>query len=122
VSALAVLLLRSTDEPERAVAALEAAAAAARAPRDGKPAVLLLEDEGARLGAKGVAETITGGGRPDAKAILSAILVAGGRVLVSEAAWRARGFEAGTLVDGATLVGPEALATLAADGYAIASF
>src|SRR5262245_49420768 len=122
MSALAVLLLRSTDEPERAVAALDAARAAAVAKGNAKPVVLLLDDEGARLAARGVAEAITGGGRPDARAILSQFVDAGGRLLVSRAAWLARGFSDDALLQGATLVGPESLGALAADGYSIASF
>ncbi len=122
MSVLAVLLLRSTDEPERAVAALGVAMAAVGA-RNGKEApVLVLEDEGVRLGAKGVAEAISGGGRPDAKGLLSSFVRGGGRLLVSREAWRQRGYGDDALVEGATLAGPETLAALAAAGFSIASF
>jgi uncharacterized protein len=119
---LAVLLLRSTDEPERAVAALSAARAATTLGATAQRPALVLDDEGVRIAAKGVAEAISGGGRPDAKEILTAFVSAGGRVLASRDAWRGRGYLDDALVEGATLVGAEILAELAAAGYAIASF
>ena len=124
MAALAVLLLRSTDEPDVAVAALRSAHGAALRPRRGpQPApALLLEAEGARLAAKGVADVLSGGGRPDVRALLEGFQKAGGRVLVSAAAWRERGYQDDALVPGAVLVGAEALADLAAEGLAIASF
>ncbi|MCC7139868.1 MAG: DsrE family protein [Planctomycetes bacterium] len=121
-SPLAVLLLCSTDDPDRAAAALLAARAAAVFGATPRPAVLLLESEGVRLGAKGVAEAISGGGRPDAKDALASFVRAGGRVLVARAAWAERGYQDDALVEGASLCGPSALAELAASHYAIASF
>ena len=121
MAALAVLLVRSTDDPDRAVAAVRAAHAAAAAFPASKPA-LVLDDEGVRVGAKGVAEVLSGGGRPNVKAMLAAFVAAGGRVLVSRDAWNERGYAADALVDGAALVDADALAQLAASGYAIASF
>jgi predicted peroxiredoxin len=116
---LCVLLLRSTDEPERAATALVAAHAAAKS---GRPAALYLASEGARLAARGVAETISSAGRPDARAEIDGFLAAKGRLLVSRACWRERGFADDALLPGATLVDPAALSDLAAEGFSFASF
>ena len=116
---LCVVLLHSTDEPDLAVAALEAAAAAVAS---GRKAALYLAVEGVRMGVKGVAETLSGFGRPDVKAILDGIVAGGGRVLLSGPCFRRRGFETSAVVAGATLVEPDALAGLAEEGYATVSF
>lgn len=117
---LCVLLLHSTDAPERAVAAVRAAHAAAAG---GKRAGLYLDVEGVRLAAKGVAETLSNAdGRPDVRALLQEFVARGGRVLVSSAEWSARGYEADALVDGASLAADDALATLAAEGWVFASW
>lgn len=121
-SPLAVLLLCSTDDPDRAVRALTCARAAAVHGASPRPAVLLLEGEGVRLGAKGVAEAVSGGGRPDAKETLASFVRAGGRVLVAREAWTERGYQDDALVEGAAFAGASALAELAASHYAIASF
>jgi predicted peroxiredoxin len=116
---LCVLLLHSTDEPDLAVAGLAAALAGARA---GRKVALWLAVEGARLGAQGVAETLSGHGRPDVAAMLKEIASAPGRVLIAAPCWRARGFEDDVLVPGAKVVEPEALSALVEDGFACASF
>ena len=116
---LCVVLLHSTDEPDLAVAGLEAAAAAVRS---GRKAVLYLAVEGVRMGVKGVAEALSGFGRPDLKAILDGFLAGGGRVMLSEPCFRARGFEKGAVVLGASVVEPEALSALVEEGYATVSF
>ena len=121
MAALALLLLHSADEPETAVAALRAAQAAAARPGSPRP-VLWLDAEGVRLAARGVAEALSGGGRPDCVALLRAFTAGGGRIRVSRDAWRDRHFQDDALVEGAELVGPEGLADLAHDGYAFVSW
>lgn len=122
MAALAVVLLHAADEPEFAAAALRAAHAAAQRPGEPRP-VLWLDAEGARVGARGVAEALGGGGgRPDTKALLEAFHAAGGRILVAEEAWRERGFDDAALVPGARLAPPKTLAELADAGYAFLSF
>ena len=116
---LCVVLLHSTDEPDLAVAGLEAAAAAIKA---GRPAALYLAVEGVRIGVKGVAETLSGHGRPDVKAILSDFIAGGGRALLSGPCFRSRGFEVGAVVAGASVVEPEALSRLAEEGFVAVSF
>jgi predicted peroxiredoxin len=121
MTALAVLLLHSTDEPEVAVAALRAARAAAARPGARRP-VLRLDAEGVRLAARGVAEALTGGGRPDCKALLDGFVAAGGRLQVARDAWTDRGYLDDALVPGAEMTGPEGLADLAREGHAFVSF
>jgi len=116
---LCVALLHSTDEPDLAVAGLEAARAAAEA---GKPVAVWLAAEGVRLGAKGVAETLSGHGRPDVKAWLSTVIERGGRVLLSRSCFERRGFSPDAIVEGARLAGPEALSVLVEEGFVPVSF
>src|SRR5262245_35381514 len=117
MSALCVLVLHSTDDPERAVAGVRAAAGA------GRGGGMWLDAEGVRLAAKGVAETLSGvDGRPDVKAMLAAFARDGGKIWVSAPSWRERGFDAAALVEGAALAEPDRLAALAAEGWVFASF
>jgi hypothetical protein len=116
---LCVHLLHSSDEPDLAAVALEVAHAAAQA---GRPSALYLSSEGSRVGARGVAQALSGAGRADLAALLAAFVTRGGRVLVSGPCWRARGFAADALVPGAALVEPEAMSNLAEEGYVFASF
>lgn len=120
---LCVVLLHSTDEPDRAVAgidAVRAAALGAGAPV-GRPA-LLLDVEGVRLGAKGVAETLSSGGRPDVPAMLASFVRAGGEILVVQEAWAERGYLDDALVTGARLVPRRTLAEMAAQSHAFVSY
>lgn len=116
---LCVVLLHSTDEPDLAVAGLATALAAVRA---GRPAAVWLAVEGSRLGARGVAETLSGHGRPDVAAMLRELASTPGLVRVAGPCFRARGFEPDALVPGAALVEPEALSALVESGFACASF
>lgn len=109
---IAVHLLHASDEPEHAVAALALLRAAAE--RGGAPR-LVLDLEGVRLAAKGVAAALRGDGRPDPATLLAAALAAGARILVVRDAWAARGYADDALVEGAVLAGPEDVAALAAD-------
>ena len=116
---LCVVLLHSTDEPDLAVAGLSAAHAAVAA---GRPAALYLAAEGVRVGVRGVAEALSGHGRPDLREMLVQFLKGGGRVLLSGPCFRARGFEPAAVVEGAAVAEPEALSALAEEGYSAVSF
>ena len=116
---LCVVLLHSTDEPDLAVAGLSAAHAAVSA---GRKAALYLAAEGVRVGVRGVAEALSGHGRPDLAGMLGGFVESGGLLLLSGPCFRERGFEPGAVVPGATLVEPEALSALVEEGYAAASF
>jgi predicted peroxiredoxin len=117
MAALCVVLLHSTDDPDRAVAGVRAASEA------GGRAGMWLDAEGVRLAARGVAETLSNAdGRPDVAALLAGFAEAGGRIWVSGPCWRDRGYADDALVNGATLVEPARLAALAAEGFVFASF
>ncbi len=117
---LCVILLHSTDAPERAVAGVGAAGAAVAA---GRVAALYLAVEGVRLAARGVAETLSNAdGRPDVRKALDDFLARGGRLLVSSPCWAARGYEASALLPGASMAAEDGLAALAAEGFSFASF
>ncbi len=122
VRGLAVLLLHSTDRPERAVAGVRAALAAARANVTSAAPALVLDVEGARMAAKGVAQALSSGGRPNLVEQLAEFVRLGGTVSAVEDAWRERGFLDDALIAGAHLVPASHVATLAAAGYAIASY
>jgi hypothetical protein len=121
MASLAILLLHSSDEPEVAVAALRAARAAAARPDAPRP-VLRLDAEGVRVGARGVAEALSGGGRPDCRALLDGFTADGGRIEVARDAWRDRGYADDALVAGAELSGPDGLTDLARAGFVVVSF
>src|SRR5262245_19059165 len=116
---LCVVLLHSTDEPDLAVAGLDAARGAAEA---GRPVTLWLASEGARIGAKGVARALSGHGRPDLEAWLATIVARGGRVLVSASSWADRGYAPEALIEGGDVVPAAALSSLVAEGWVCASF
>ena len=111
---LVVLLLHSTDEPDLAVAGLRIAAHGA--------AILALDGEGVRLAAQGVAETLSGGPRPDVKTLLGAVPRTNGEILVQRDAWRERGYQDSALVAGAMLVGAETWARLAREGVTFVTY
>jgi predicted peroxiredoxin len=120
---LAVHLLHSSDEPDRVVAALRvlrAAALGAAAPVGG-PA-LVLDLEGVRLAAKGVASALAGDGRPDVKELLASALRAGAKVFVGADAWRARGYADDALLEGASLADAGTVANLVATGYVFVGY
>ena len=122
VRSLAVLLLHSTDRPERAVAGVRAALAAARADVGPTPPALVLDVEGSRLAAKGVAQALSTGGRPNLVEQLAEFARLGGAILAIEEAWRERGFLDDALIPGARLVPAAHLATLVAGNHVIASY
>jgi predicted peroxiredoxin len=120
---LAVHLLHSSDEPDRVVAALRVVRAAAigAAPTVGAPA-LVLDLEGVRLAAKGVAAALNGDGRPDVKALLESAVRAGAKVFVDLEAWRARGYLDDALVEGASLADAGMVANLVATGHVFVGY
>ncbi len=121
--ALCVVLLHSTDEPDRAVAGIDAARAAAMGAGEvaGRP-TLFLDVEGVRLGAKGVTETLSSGGRPDVTAMLASFHRAGGETLVTREAWAERGYLDDALVPGARLVPRRTLAELAGTSHVFVTY
>ena len=116
-----ILLLHSTAHPERVVSALRALNAAAAAGKASRP-VLVLDDDGVRLAAKGVADTLGGGGRPDVRALLESAQRAGTEVHAVVDAWRERGFADDALVPGAALAGADVVARLALAGCAFVTY
>jgi len=123
--ALCVVLLHSTDEPDRAVAGIDAIRAAAMGAGSGVPLgrpALFLDVEGVRLGAKGVAETLSSGGRPDVTAMLASFLRGQGEVLVVREAWAERGYLDDALVPGARLVPRRTLAEMAAVSHVFVTY
>ncbi len=123
--ALCVVLLHSTDEPDRAVAGIDVARAAALGAgagvAPGKPA-LLLDVEGVRLGAKGVTQTLSSAGRPDVTEMLASFHRAGGEILVVREAWTERGYLDDALVTGARLVARRTLAEMAAQSHVFVTY
>jgi predicted peroxiredoxin len=118
MASLCVVLLHSTDEPALAVAALRAARAAAAK----GPCALYVAAEGSRLAARGVAEALSGCGRPDLAAWLREFLASGGRLLASEACLRERGFAPDLLLPAVSLEDDAALGRLASEGWTFVSF
>ncbi len=97
------------------------AAAIGAAPTVGGP-VLVLDLEGVRLAAKGVAETLAGDGRPDVKALLTSAVRAGAKVFVDAEAWRARGYADDALLEGAELADAGTVANLVASGHVFVAY
>lgn len=116
---LGIHLVHSTDEPERTVAAVRMLAAAAEA---GARPVLLLDVEGVRLAARGVAETLRGDGRPDVKALLTGAIDRGARLAVLADAWRERGYLDDALLAGAALCDAAEPLRLVASGVAFLTY
>jgi hypothetical protein len=118
VASLCVVLLHSTDEPALVVSALRAA----RGALAHGPCALFAAAEGSRLAARGVAEALSGCGRPDLAGWLREFLGAGGRLLASEACLRERGFAPDLLVPGAVLSDDGTPGRLASEGWTFVSF
>lgn len=111
---LLFVLHHSTEDPDRAATGLQSAAAAAAA---GHEVALWLTHEGARLGVKGVAETMKRPGPDLALTSLQTVVARGGVLLVSQPCFERRAFEADQLREGAVLAPPETLAAKAAEGW-----
>ena len=123
--ALCVVLLHSTDEPDRAVAGIDAARAAAMGAAvgvtPGRP-TLFLDVEGVRLAARGVTETLSSGGRPDVTDLLGWFHRAGGETLVVREAWTERGYLDDALISGARFVERGTLAEMARESHVFVTY
>lgn len=108
------VLTHSTEAPDRAATALATAVAAQRA---GHEVGLWLSGEGARLGVKGVAETLAEPLPETAAAMRDALLEGGARFHVEQASYARRQYADDAVVDGAQVVDGAALAALVADGW-----
>ncbi len=108
------VLPHSTEAPHRAASALASAVAAQRA---GHEVGLWLTGEGARLGVKGVAETLNEPLPETAAAMRDALLAGGATLWVEQLAFEQRQFDAEVVLEGAKVVGAETLAGLLADGW-----
>lgn len=115
MAALLYVLTHSTDDPDRAVTALAAALAAARADHD---VALWLSGEGVRLGVRGVAETLAEPVAESAAEIRDALIAAGVPLFLDRHAFERRGFEHDALCEGAQVVRSSHLAALLAEGRA----
>lgn len=108
------VLAHSTEDPDRAATALATARAAQQA---GHEVGFWLTGEGARLGVKGVAETLAEP-LPASAAEMRDALLAGGAILHVEAnSFARRQYAEDATLDGARVVDGEALAALVADGW-----
>jgi predicted peroxiredoxin len=109
---LLYLVHHSTDEPERVLAAVEAARGAQAS---GHEVGLWLAHEGVRLAVTAVAETIR---RPrPAAPVLDALVQAGAALHASEPCFEQRAFEHDVLRPGAALAGPGDLGGLVDEGW-----
>jgi predicted peroxiredoxin len=111
---LLYVLSHSTDQPERATAALHAAAGAREG---GHEVALWLQDEGVRLGVKGVAATLGGIGAGTAAGTLASLLGAGCGLHLSRRCFERREFEPDVVVEGGRLVEPADLGSLVDAGW-----
>ncbi|MDF1700508.1 MAG: DsrE family protein [Planctomycetota bacterium] len=108
------VLAHSTEAPDRATAALATALAAQRAGHD---AAFWLTGEGARLGVKGVAETLNEP-YPETAATMRDALLAGGATFHIEAhAFAARQYAPEAVLAGAVVADGAQLATLLDEGW-----
>ena len=108
------VLARSTEAPDRAHTALATARAAQTA---GHEVAFWLTGEGARLGVKGVAETLAEPRPETAAALRDALLEGGARMHVEQASFEAREYAEDALLDGASLASGGDLGTLLDDGW-----
>ena len=110
MSRLLFLFVHSTEVPERTVMGLRTA----RAVQQGGQAVdLWLTAEGARLGVKAVAETLSDpGDEQSAVAMLEGLVDDGARLFVDRPSFDERHFTEDALREGATLTPPQTLGEL----------
>ena len=111
---LLYILPHSTEAPERATTSLAAALAGQRAGHDVN---LWLSGEGARLGVRGVAETLNEPGPETAAAMVAALAAGGAAFHVEALAFEQRQFAPEALLPAAALADAAQLATLVADGW-----
>lgn len=108
------VLTHSTEAPDRAATALATAVAAQRA---GHEVALWLTGEGARLGVKGVAETLAEPLPETAAAMRDALLAGGAALHVERLSFERRKYAPDAVLDGAAVVDADHLAALLADGW-----
>ena len=108
------LLAHGTEAPDRAATGLATALAAQRA---GHEVGLWLTGEGARLGVKGVAETLAEPMPESAAAMRDALLAGGAAIHVEQLSYERRQYAPDAVLDGAAVVDAGALAGLVADGW-----
>lgn len=113
MGSLLFVVAHSTDDPDRAVTAIETALAAAEA---GHGVALWLTGEGVRLGVKGVAETLREPTRRSAAEMLEALVARGAALHCSRPSFERREFAAEALRAGARVAEPHEIATLLAAG------
>ena len=113
MAALLYVLTHSTEDPDRAVTALAAAAAAARAGHD---VALWLTGEGVRLGVAGVAETINEPVPQSAASLLETLEKSGATLYLERASFERRQYAKEALRPGAEVAPAEQLAALLAAG------
>jgi predicted peroxiredoxin len=111
---LLYILSHSTEAPERATTSLAAALAGQRL---GHEVDLWLSGEGARLGVRGVAETLNEPGPETAAAMLAALAADGATLHVERVAFEQRQFAPEVLLPAAELADAGQLAHLVADGW-----
>jgi predicted peroxiredoxin len=113
VSRFLVSIPHSTEDPNRAAAALHLAHGLSAA---GHAVDLWLYGEGVRLGVQHVAEALQEPYPVPAAQMLDALVAKGGTLHCSRACFEQRGFEADSLRAGARLAGPEELGQLLNQG------
>jgi predicted peroxiredoxin len=113
MAAFLYVVTSSTEDPGRAVTALEAALAASEAGHD---VSLWLSGEGVRLGVRGVAETLREPGARSAAEIVSALAGRGAVLHCSRPCFERRSFARDALRPGARVSEASELASLLASG------
>ena len=113
MAALLYVLTHSTEDPDRAVTGLAAAAAAQRAGHD---VALWLTGDGVRLGVAGVAETLHEPVPLSAASLLDALHEGGAVFHLERGSFERRQYDEEALRPGASVAAPEQLAALLAEG------
>ncbi|WP_433062659.1 hypothetical protein [Dactylosporangium sp. CS-033363] len=97
-----VSLITGLEDAERVTVAFLVAVGAAES---GRPTLMFLTKEAARLAVAGVATAVACEGCPPLAALIARYAAAGGRYLVCPICFDARHLDKGALIDGATLGG-----------------
>ncbi|GLV56021.1 hypothetical protein KDH_28650 [Dictyobacter sp. S3.2.2.5] len=112
-------LTHSTDDHDRATVALVVANAAMAS---GKDTMVFLSSEGARLAAKGTAETIHEEGFQPMADLLKNFIQAGGKIWVCSPCYKKRSYTEEHLIEGATIVGGAKLVEFLSNDAASVSY
>jgi predicted peroxiredoxin len=115
----AVSLTTGLEDPERVMVAMLVAVGAAEA---GRPVVVFLTKEAARLATSGVAVGWACDGCPSLPSLFERYLAAGGRFLVCPICFNSRELDPTTLIDGAELGGTVQLWEWIGDGATTFSY